>query len=144
MGIGNLLMGDEGLGPQFVNRYSKEFPHEIDLLDGGTGGLHLMHYFEHYKNVILIDATLDDNQAGTITLLKPRFSRDFPKTMSTHDIGMKDLVESMSILNTLPKIYLFTVSIDKVQPMKIGLSNGIEKCLPKLKDEICHLISALN
>lgn len=143
MGIGNLLMGDEGLGPQFVNRYSIEFPHEIDLLDGGTGGLHLMHYFEHYENVILIDAILDDTQAGTITMLKPQFSSDFPKTMSTHDIGLKDLIESMSILGTLPEIYLFAVSIDKIQAMDIGLSEEIEKCLPQLKKEIIRLAEAI-
>src|ERR1035437_500008 len=91
LGIGNYLMGDEGIGVHVANRLQKEnLPPGIDIVDGGTGGFHLLEYFETYQTIILIDATLDNNPNGTIRLIKPRFAQDFPKAMSTHDSGLKD------------------------------------------------------
>lgn len=142
-GIGNLLMGDEGLGVHFANRLEKESPPEIEILDGGTAGFHLMSSFEEYEKVILIDATLDGKKPGTIRRLKPHFSHDFPRAMSTHDIGLKDLMEGMQLLGTLPEIYLFAVSIPKIQPMKVGLSSEIESCIPKLREQVLKLAGEL-
>ena len=62
LGIGNYLMGDEGIGVHVANQLEKELlPVGVDVLDGGTGGFYLLEYFEIYKHVILVDATLDGN-----------------------------------------------------------------------------------
>ncbi len=115
LGIGNYLMGDEGLGVHLARQLSEEVNDKtIDVVDGGTGGFQLLELFESYSTVILVDATLDQNPPGTIRLIEPRFSSDFPKAMSTHEIGLKDLVESLLLLDKLPKIYLFVVSIEKM------------------------------
>ena len=144
MGIGNMLMGDEGVGVHFIKNIPPSvYPPEIDIVDGGTGGFHLMPFFEKYEKVILVDATLDKNKAGEIRLIKPRFSTDFPRAMSTHDIGLKDVVEGMLLLGTMPEIYLFTVSIDEVQPMRVGLSPKIENCLKHLQNKISALADKL-
>ena len=72
LGIGNYLMGDEGLGVHAAVRLQKEnLPDRVDVVDGGTGGFHLLEYFETYDNIILVDATLDDNPNGTIRLIQP-------------------------------------------------------------------------
>ncbi len=140
LGIGNYLMGDEGVGCHFIQRYQSDFPKEIDVTDGGTSGFLLMPYFEEHEKVILIDATMDQDPPGTIKLLKPRFSKDFPKSMSTHDIGLKDVIEALTIRETTPEIFLFTVSIEEIQPMEVNLSPVIEAKLPELKDKIDSLI----
>ena len=144
LGIGNYLMGDEGVGVHFA-RYleSLPLPDFVDVLDGGTGGFHLTNYLEAYPNVILVDATLDNYPLGTIRLLEPRFSKDYPRAMSTHDIGMKDLIEAMILMGTLPKIYLFAVSIATLQQQQVTLSPDIEAVLPKLKGEVLALIEEL-
>lgn len=81
LGIGNYLMGDEGLGVHFIQHLEKEnLPEGIDLLDGGTAGFQLMEYLEKYPIVIMVDATLDQNPIGTIRLIEPKFSQDFPKS----------------------------------------------------------------
>jgi len=133
LGIGNVLMGDEGLGVHLAQRLEETtLPTGVDVLDGGTGGFHLMEYFENYPRLIMVDATLDDREPGTIRLIRPRFAPEFPKAMSTHDIGLKDLVEGLSILGRLPEIHLFAVSIAQIQPMHIGLSAEIEAIMPDL------------
>lgn len=137
MGIGNYLMGDEGVGVHLAQRLAQEvLPEGIDVLDGGTGGFFLMEYFENYPVVILIDATLDDRPVGTIRLIEPRFASDFPRAMSTHDIGLRDLVEGLAILGKLPQIYLFAVSIAQVQPQQIELSPEIEQIMPDLLEQV--------
>ena len=133
LGIGNYLMADEGLGVHLAERLSKEeLPPDVDVLDGGTGGFHLLEYFEQYERVIIVDATLDNNPAGTIRLIKPKFAADFPQAMSTHDIGLKDLVGALQLLGTMPEIDLYVVSIKSIQDQGVELSPEISSTINKL------------
>lgn len=140
MGIGNYLMGDEGVGVHVAQRLAREaLPEGVDVLDGGTGGFFLMEYFENYPVVILIDATLDDRPTGTIRVIEPGFAKDFPRAMSTHDIGLRDLVEGLAILGKLPKIYLFAVSIEMIQSQQIELSPELEGVMPELLEQVKNM-----
>ena len=141
MGIGNYLMGDEGVGVHFAQSLSELIlPPHVDVVDGGTGGFHLLEYFESYPQVILVDATLDDQPAGTIRLIKPKFAEDFPVAMSTHDIGLKDLVSALHLLDTAPEIHLLVVSIASIQQQGIQLSKEIEAAMPHLFEKVTELI----
>jgi len=141
LGIGNYLMGDEGIGVHLANRMEKEtLPEGVDVLDGGTGGFHLLEYFEKYEHVILVDATLDGNAPGTIRMIKPKFAKDFPPAMSTHDIGLKDLVSALQILGKMPEIDLFVVSIKTIQQQGIELTEEVESVVPYLIDEVKYLL----
>ncbi|MCB0553787.1 MAG: hydrogenase maturation protease [Phaeodactylibacter sp.] len=144
LGIGNLLMGDEGVGVHLAQRLAlRELPERVDVLDGGTGGFHLTSYFEDYPCLIMIDATLDGRPPGSIRRLEPRFSSDFPRAMSTHDIGLRDLVEGLHILGRLPKIHLFVVSVAELQNMYIGLSPEVETVMPELERQVLELAERL-
>lgn len=145
LGIGNYLMGDEGLGVHVANQLKEELePGLADIVDGGTAGFQLMEYLESYPHVIMVDATLDGKPVGTIQLIKPRFSKDFPSAMSTHEIGLKDLVEGLMLLGKFPNIHLFIMSIEKVQPLSMSLSPEIESSLAELKEKIAALAKQLN
>ncbi len=79
LGIGNYLMGDEGVGVHTALQLQElDLPDYVEVVDGGTGGFHLLEYFENHEHVILIDATLGGEQPGQIRLIKPRFAKDFP------------------------------------------------------------------
>ena len=145
LGIGNYLMGDEGIGVHLAEQLTKEeLPPNVSVLDGGTGGFHLLEYFEKHDIVILADATLDGNIPGTIRLIKPKFARDFPQAMSTHDIGLKDMVSALQLLGTMPEIHLFVVSIESIQQQGIELTDDVRKILPQLKNQIRELVERLN
>ena len=144
LGIGNYLMGDEGIGVQVANKMIHDnLPAGVDVLDGGTGGFHLLEYFEQYPNVILIDATLDQNPPGTIRLIKPKFAKDFPPAMSTHDIGLKDMVSALQLMGTMPIIDLFVVSIESIQQQGIELTPEIEAVVPLIIDNVKELMYSL-
>ena len=140
LGIGNYLMGDEGIGVHVANRLEKDMIPGIDVVDGGTGGFHLLEFFESYEHVILIDATLDKNPIGTIRLIKPRFANDFPPAMSTHDIGLKDMVSALQLLDKMPNIHLFVVSIESLQQQGIELTAEIENVVPTVLNDVKKLI----
>lgn len=143
LGIGNYLMGDEGIGVHVANCLEQmdPLPEGVTVLDGGTGGFHLLEYFELYDHIILIDATLDNNVPGTIRKIKPRFATDFPPAMSTHDIGLKDLVSALQILGKMPEIDLFVVSIATIQQQGIELTPEIGAVVPAIIDQILTLLA---
>ena len=145
LGIGNLLMGDEGVGVHTIKAIEgKSFPDDVDILDGGTGGFHLMAYFQEYENIIMIDATMDKKPTGTVSVIEPKFASDFPKSLSAHDIGLKDMIESVTIIGKLPKIYLITVTIDTIQSMQMELSTKVKDAIPEVIKKIDALVSVIN
>lgn len=140
MGVGNYLMGDEGIGVHAAQALGDSgLPDRIDVVDGGTGGFHLLEYFEKYPRIILIDATLDGNKPGTIRLIRPKFASDFPKSMSTHDIGLKDMVSSLQLMGKIPDIYLFVVSIESIQQQGIELTPPLKAIMPELLSKVTRL-----
>ena len=144
LGLGNYLMGDEGLGVHLARALeNQEWPDEVEIVDGGTGGFLLMNQIESYEHVIMIDATTDNKKPGTINLIKPKFAKDFPQAMSTHEIGLKDVIQSMQLLGTLPVIHLFTVSIELIQPLTVELSEAIQQIMPDLARKIRQLVFQL-
>lgn len=131
LGVGNLLLGDEGVGIHVVRNLENESPPaNTDLVDGGTGGFHLLEYFESYERVVLVDATMDGRRPGTVTMLEPRFSSEYPPTLSAHDIGLKDLIDTVYLLDKRPKIVLFAVSIAGTGALGLSLTGDIEKAVP--------------
>ena len=145
LGIGNVIMGDEGVGVHVIKELEKEtHPDNVELLDGGTGGFHLLEYLQKYPTIIMIDATMDSKPAGTISVIEPKFASDFPKSLSAHDIGLKDLIESVALLGSIPKIYLITVTIDEIQSMEMELSQKITDAIPRVISKVTELISSIS
>ncbi len=144
LGIGNYLMGDEGVGVHIVQKMEKiDLPDYVEVLDGGTGGFFLMNVFDDYGKVIFLDATMDGKKGGSITLLKPKFAADFPKVLSVHDVGLKDMVEALYLQDKLPEMHLITISVEGIQPMTIEMTKNVKDSIPKTIDIILQLAEEL-
>lgn len=141
LGIGNVLLGDEGVGIHMARFLDEQIlPEHIDILDGGTGGFHLLSILQSYSTIIMIDAALDKHKPGTVNLLEPKYASDFPKSLSAHEIGLKDLIESASLLGNLPKIYLITISVDSFQDINMELSENVKKSIPEIHKLVNKII----
>jgi len=137
LGIGNLLMGDEGVGVRAIEYLQQDvWPEGVCLLDGGTGGFHLLDYLSSDEPLVMIDATMDGQPAGTVTTLRPKYASDFPRALTAHDIGLRDLVEAAQLTGALPAIDLVTVSIDEITPMHLTLSPAVQAALPAVRDAV--------
>ena len=144
LGLGNVLLQDEGIGVHTLRELEKlKWPVNVDLLDGGTGGFVLLSLFQDYKNLVIIDATLSSEPEGTIKTLKPKFAKDFPKSLSTHELGLKDMIESAILLGKVPDISLITVSIHPEQKMNIELTPKMETLIPEVVETVKLTIAKL-
>ena len=144
LGIGNYLLGDEGVGVHAIHQFEREkLPPFVTVVDGGTGGFHLLSYFSDYETIVMIDATMDGQPAGSIRVIEPRFASDFPRALSAHDIGLRDLIESAVLLGPLPKVYLVTVSIAEIQPLRTVLSPAVAESLPRITQLVHSLLNSI-
>lgn len=133
LGIGNVLMGDEGVGVHVIRHLNgMNLPEGVECLDGGTGSFLLLGPMQQTKRVVLIDATIDGNPAGTVTRLTPKFSSDYPKTLMAHDIGLKDLLDAAYLTHGALDVTLFAVSIDPLQGLGMDLTPAIAKRVPQI------------
>ncbi|MHB1148761.1 MAG: hydrogenase maturation protease [Lutibacter sp.] len=145
LGVGNYLMGDEGIGVHVMQEMAKiNLPDYVDILDGGTGGFLLLNCFEAYQTIIFVDATMDGKPAGTISLIRPKFASDFPSALSVHDVGLKDMIEAVYLMEEKPDLHLFTVSIEELVPMTIELSPNVKNAIPKIIEQILAHSEALH
>jgi hydrogenase maturation protease len=147
LGIGNLLMNDEGVGIHVISALEKEGGVAgADLMDGGTGGFHLLAFIQSYKTIVIVDASLDDFPPGHVRVLKPRYARDFPRQLSAHEIGLKDLIDSAILLGNMPQLHLIAISVKEFQDMGMDLSPEVESAIPvaiKCIREVVESVSPL-
>ncbi len=137
LGIGNLLLRDEGVGVHFLRRLQDvELPKDVEILDGGTGGFHLLGCFRDHEFLVIVDASLDGNPPGTVTVTEPRFAHDFPRVLSSHDIGLRDLIESAVLLGDLPRMFLITISIAAEQSMGTELSAPVDASIDTVVQQV--------
>jgi hydrogenase maturation protease len=137
LGVGNVLMGDEGVGVEIVRRLAERpLPAGFTCLDGGTGSLPLLDPMLEADRVVLIDAVADGGSVGTLQRLRPRFSKDYPNRITAHDIGLKDLLDAFYLLGRQPDVTLFTITTEFPQEIRVGLSEGLRAALPGIVDRI--------
>jgi hydrogenase maturation protease len=148
LGLGNVLMGDEGIGVYVVRAVEQHLAQhpptrEVECLDGGTGGFTLLGPLQSASRIVIVDAAADGNPEGTVTRTTPRFSRDYPPTLTAHDIGVKDLLDVFYIQGGGPNVVLYAITIDPRQPIRMSLSPegetaaaiAVDRILAELHDD---------
>jgi hydrogenase maturation protease len=90
----------------------------------------------------MIDATMDGQAPGTVSVLRPKYASDFPRVLTAHDIGLRDLVETAALLGPLPDITLVTVTIAEIKSMVMELSPAVEAALPAVAALVRRTIEA--
>jgi hydrogenase maturation protease len=143
LGLGNVLMGDEGVGVHVVRALEQRtLPAGVECLDGGTGGFVLLEPLQNAERIVLVDAAADGNPVGTVTRTTPRFSRDYPPTLTAHDIGVKDLLDVFYIQGGEREVVLYAIAIDPHQPIRMSLSAEGEKAAAEAVERILAELAA--
>jgi hydrogenase maturation protease len=138
-------MGDEGIGVHFIQEMSNlDLPEYVDILDEGIGIFLLLSCFEAHNTVNFIDATMNGQKAGTISLIRPNFASDFSSALSVHDVGLKDMIEAVYLMDKIPDIHLFTVSIKEINPMTIDLNDPVKQAIPDIINQIINFSKKLH
>jgi hydrogenase maturation protease len=143
IGVGNPLMGDDGLGIAVLEllRNGWHFEPHLELLDGGTWGLNLLPQVESAKRVLFIDAINIDGEPGSLVELErediPRF---LARKLSPHQIDVKEVLALAELRGTLPEeLVAVGLQPDSVE-MRTSLSPVLES---RLGDVVARVIERL-
>lgn len=142
MGVGNVLLSDEGLGVHFLNVLSQDpLPESVELLEGGTAGLELVHLIKEVDYLIIIDAVNANDEPGAIFRFEPEDIRVMPAQfeVSFHQVGILEVLAMANILGTAPKTLIFGVQPKSLE-MGLELTQEIQTVLPKVKDLVLQEI----
>jgi hydrogenase maturation protease len=125
IGLGNPLMGDDGIGLELL-AYMREhwsFDPEVLFADGGTWGMNLLPLIEDAGRVLFLDAVNTGQPAGTpVRLFRDRIPRWLGHKLSPHQIDLKEVLALAELRGTLPR-YAVVVGIQPgIIEMQIGLS----------------------
>lgn len=139
LGLGNILLRDEGIGVHAVNAIKERcsFTSDVEVMDGGTLGLDLLPRFEGRDKILIIDAVDFKKEPGYIGILE---NDDIPSNLfaklSVHHIGLSDLLYTARLMDIRPS----TIRLIGVQPQSLDVGLGMTDCLCAKMDEVINLV----
>jgi hydrogenase maturation protease len=139
IGLGNVVLSDDGVGVHAVARLRERLPctDTIELVEGGTAGLLLLPYLADCDRVIIIDAIDTGASAGTLVRLE---GDDWPAMFATHvtvhDVGLRDLLGAAQLSGAWPQ----RLVLPGVQPASTAI--GTELSAP-VADALEPLVGAV-
>jgi hydrogenase maturation protease len=135
LGIGNVLLTDEGIGVRALNELQRRytFPENVELLDGGTAGIELLRHIRNRDYLIIIDAMKFDQEPGTVSRVEGEdVPAAFRTRISPHQLGLSDLLAAAMLTDELPKnLVLFGVEPENLD-IGLELTDAVEASLEKL------------
>jgi len=138
LGVGNLLLSDEGLGPRVIAELDRlyRFPPPVRLLDGGTGGLSLLAEVTAVEKLLVVDALRTGADPGSVVSLEGDVLRAaYRKVMGPHDVGVGELLAAARFHGGPTEIVLFGIEPETIE-LRVGLSATVSNALPKLVAEV--------
>ncbi len=138
IGIGNLLLMDEGIGVHTINELEKHnLPASIEIYDGGTGGFKLIDLMHGAARVIFIDAVESAKAPGTVTIFSSEEVHSFynRKKYSLHDTDLMEIIKMAEMLDNPPQI-----EIVGIQPRTINYGTTLSQELTDLMPVITNTV----
>lgn len=135
LGIGNLVMSDDGVGVKVVQHLQREYhcAEGVEIMDGGTLGLDLLPKLEGIDHLIVVDAVETGQKPGTCVRLS---GEELPIALETkvspHQMGLKDLLSVAQLLGHSPG----EMVLIGVQPGSIDMDTELT---PEV-DAVLHLL----
>jgi hydrogenase maturation protease len=145
LGLGNILLGDDGVGPAAVQEVRKavvDLGKHVECVDGGTQGLALLGYFSGRRALIIIDALAGGKPPGTISVLgrSQILGCGTPRSTTGHEGNASELLILAHLLEELPE----SIFIVGVEPESLhtrhGLSASVTAALPAAVVRTCEIV----
>lgn len=124
VGLGNLLLSDEGVGVHVVQRLSEthRFPEDVALIDGGTSAIDLLDQLADVQHIIFVDAARTGGAPGNLVELEgEQLPVWFRQRMSPHQIGLADLLATLRLMDCVPD----SVTLIGIEPQSMELGTAL-------------------
>ncbi len=144
VGLGNVLMADEGIGCVLVNKFieqQEKYP-DIEFIEVGTKGMTLFHSLADRKKAILIDCALMGTEPGTIRRFTPEDVRSVKHLVhqSLHEGDVMRIIEMAGQLGARPdKVIIFGIEPESVEPERSlteTLLSRVEEYVAQISKEL--------
>ena len=139
LGLGNLLLEDDGVGPAALALLAERYepPVGVQVFDGGTLGLLLLPYVEDAASVILVDAINADEPPGTFVRLDgDEVAPAVATRLSVHQVGVADLLEAARWSDRLPPRLVLLGLVPESMALGVGLSPRVRSSVGDLMERI--------
>ncbi|WP_315068558.1 HyaD/HybD family hydrogenase maturation endopeptidase [uncultured Clostridium sp.] len=141
IGIGNILLKDDGVGVYVIRQLeNEELPATVELVDGGTSTLDTLSYFLKYKKVIVVDCLKAGHKPGTIYKINPEEIKGYKQeNLSIHDVQILDVVKMANMLAKFPKVVILGVEPEEIcldTEMTDNIKNKIPEIIKHIKVEL--------
>ncbi len=139
IGIGNILMTDDGAGVFALQRLQERFlfPEYVELIDGGTKGLELLPFVEGMEKILFIDAVNFNKKPGEVgELTKDEIPKYFATKLSVHQIALPDLIGAGRLMGTLPE----EIHLVGIQPQSIDTGYGLSPAVEARLDLLIEMV----
>ena len=137
IGIGNILLSDEGVGVHLANALARKyrFEPEIEIIDGGTMGSELLDYFQDYPKIMILDAVNFDREAGFIgSLENEHILRKLTQKISVHHLGLTDILFNLKMIDVEPEaLFLLGIQPESVE-VGLEMTETIRSKLPRMEE----------
>jgi hydrogenase maturation protease len=135
LGIGNELLGDEGVGVHAARRLGKKnLPKQVKVVEVGTAILDALHELEQADRIIILDAMKDGRSPGTVYKIPLEQCSGAECIASMHGF---DIFRVMALAgrNTPPPVTVFGVEPGELD-WSMELSPAVANSLPYLLDAV--------
>jgi hydrogenase maturation protease len=140
MGIGNVLMGDDALGPYVIDSLQASwiFSPEVAVVDAGTPGLDLALLLEDFDALVAVDAVHAAGRPGEIrTCRRAELLRSAPPaSRNAHDPRLREALLRLDLLGSCPREAVLVGAIPAVLAAGIGLSEPLRRALPAIEEQV--------
>lgn len=133
LGIGNILLGDEGVGVHAVEELKKEeWPEYVHLVDGGTFTHDIFHILEGYDGLLVLDIVHGNKNAGTIYYLEEKdLIQDEKQRLSLHDIDLIDSLNMAGAVGKRPVMRVIGMEPENYTEWNMEMTDTIKAVFPK-------------
>jgi hydrogenase maturation protease len=142
LGVGNLLLSDEGVGVHVAQRMmTMDMPPEVQVVEGGTDGFGLVNVITEADRMILIDAVKGGGQPGSIYRFEIEDCPPYPDIFKTsvHQISILEVINLSSLIGTTPRTTIIGIE-PACMEMGMELSPAVEAKVPRviqmIKEEV--------
>ncbi len=114
LGLGNLLLSDEGVGVRVAEALvaGGRLPTDVEVVDGGTSGMELLEIMMGRRLIVVADAISSErHRSGDIIRLDgAELDQFFQQRMSPHQIGLTDVLAALQLMDASPdRLVLFGI-----------------------------------
>jgi hydrogenase maturation protease len=141
LGVGNLLLKDEGIGIHFVQAFQKhDLPPNVEATEGGARGIDLLPLFEGRKLVVIVDCARMDETPGTIrTFTATEIIQNKSGGFSVHGMSLANTLDLGQRLGALPEVVVVGIEPEIVD-IGIGLSDIACQALAEIERTVRQII----